>query len=71
MMLQRIMKNVIEESNTEQLTEMYYEFVKANSLRAAQGIGTDETLSEMVAEVVAEMNNRMSGGQDTQLPPAT
>ena len=69
-MLQRIMKNVIEESNTEQLTEMYYEFVKANSLRAAQGIGTDETLSEMVAEVVAEMNNRMSGGQDTQLPPA-
>ena len=70
-MLQRIMKKVIEESNTEQLTEMYYEFVKANSLRAAQGIGTDETLSEMVAEVVAEMNNRMSGGQDTQLPPAT
>ena len=71
-MLQRIMKNVIEESNTEQLTEMYYEFVKANSLRAAQGIGTDETLTEMVAEVVAEMNNRMSGGQDTtQLPPAT
>jgi hypothetical protein len=70
-MLQRIMKNVIEESNTEQLTEMYYEFVKANSLRAAQGIGTDETLSEMVAELVAEMNNRMSGGQDTQLPPAT
>ena len=70
-MLQRIMKNVIEESNTEQLTEMYYEFVRANSLRAAQGIGTDETLSEMVAEVVAEMNNRMSGGQDTQLPPAT
>jgi len=69
-MLQRI-KNVIEESNTEQLTEMYYEFVKANSLRVAQGIGTDETLSEMVAEVVAEMNNRMSGGQDTQLPPAT
>ena len=70
-MLQRIMKNVIEESTTEQLTEMYYEFVKANSLRVAQGIGTDETLSEMVAEVVAEMNNRMSGGQDTQLPPAT
>jgi len=69
-MLQRIMKNVIEESTTEQLTEMYYEFVKANSLRAAQGIGTDETLSEMVAEVVAEMNNRMSGGRDTQLPPA-
>ena len=69
-MLQRIMKNVIEESTTEQLTEMYYEFVKANSLRAAQGIGTDKILSEMVAEVVAEMNDRTSGGQDTQLPPA-
>jgi len=69
-MLQKIMKNVIKESTTEQLTEMYYEFVKANSLRAAQGIGPDETLSEMVAEIVAEMNNRMSGGRDTQLPPA-
>ena len=68
-MLQRIMKNVIEESTTEQLTEMYYDFVKANSLRTAQGIGTDEILSEMVAEIVAEMNGRMSGGQDTQLPP--
>ena len=69
-MLQKIMKNVIEESTTEQLTEMYYEFVKANSLRAAQGIGADETLSEIVVEVVAEMNDRTSGGQDLQLPPA-
>ena len=70
-MLQRIMKNVIKESTTEQLTEMYYGFVKANSLRATQGMGADETLSEMIAEVAAEMNARMgSDGQDLQLPGA-
>jgi biotin carboxylase len=65
-----MMKNVIKESTTQQLTEMYYELVQAISLRAAQGMGTDELLSETVAEVVAEMNARMSGGRDLQLPPA-
>jgi hypothetical protein len=69
-MLQRIVKNVIKESKTEQLNEMYYKFMKANSLRAAQEIGTDETLNEMIAEVVAEINARMGGSQDLQLPPA-
>jgi hypothetical protein len=68
-MLQRITKNVIKESTTGQLTEMYYELMKAISLRSAQGIGTDEALSEMVAQVVAEMNERKSS-RDLQLPPA-
>ena len=69
-MLQRITKNVIEVSTTEQLIELYYELVKAMSLRAAQGMGTDETLSETVAKVVAELNARINGGQDLRLPPA-
>jgi hypothetical protein len=69
-MLQRILKNVIKESTTEQLIEMYYEFVKTNSLRAAQEIGMDETLSRIIVEVAAEMNARMGGSEDLQLPPA-
>jgi hypothetical protein len=69
-MLQRITKNVIEESTPAQLTEMYYGLVKALSLRSVQGIDTDEALSEMVAEVVAKMNTYTSGGRDSQLPPA-
>ena len=69
-MLQRITKNIIEESTPEQLTEMYYGLVKALSLRSAQGMGTDEVLSEMVAEVVAKMNTYTGGGRESQLPPA-
>jgi hypothetical protein len=49
---------------------MYYELVKALSLRSAQGIGTDEALSEMVAEVVTKMNAHTGGGRESQLPPA-
>lgn len=69
-MLQRMMKNVIKESSTQQLTEMYYELVQATSLRAAQGMGTDELLSDTVAEIVAEMNARRGGSRDLRLPPA-
>ena len=60
-MLQRIMKTVIKGSTNEQLTEMYYETVKDISLRSAQGMGTDETLNELIGEVVAEMNARRVG----------
>jgi hypothetical protein len=70
-MLQRITKNTIKESTPEQLTEMYYELVRALSMRSAQGVGPDEELSKTVAEVVGEMNARQGGGaQDLQLPPA-
>jgi hypothetical protein len=70
-MLQRITKNTIKESTPEQLTEMYYELVRAISMRSAQGMGSDEQLSETVAEVVGEINARQGGGtQDLQLPPA-
>ena len=49
---------------------MYYRLVKAISLRSAQEMGTDEALSEMVAEVVAKMNTYTSGVRESQLPPA-
>jgi len=68
-MAHKIMKSVITESTTGQLTEMYYELLKAISLRSAQGMGTNEMLSETVAEVVTEINDRKSV-QDLQLPPA-
>ena len=60
-MLRRITANVIEESTPEQLTEMYYELVKALSLRSSQGMGTDEALSEMLAQVVVKMNTYTGG----------
>jgi hypothetical protein len=69
-MLQRITKDVIEESTPAQLTEMYYGLVKAISLRSAQGMGTDEALSEMITEVVATMNTYTGGGRESQVPPA-
>ena len=70
-MLQNITKNVIEESTPAQLTEMYYGLVKALSLRSAQGMGTDEVLSEMVAEVVAKMNTYTYGSaRASHQPPA-
>ena len=69
-MLQRIMKTVIKGSTNEQLTEMYYEIVKDISLRSAQGMGTDETLNELIGEVVAEMSTRVGGRQGLHLPPA-
>jgi hypothetical protein len=69
-MLQRIMKTVIKGSTNEQLTEMYYEIVKDISLRSAQGMGADETLNELIGEVLAEMSTRTGGGQGLHLPPA-
>jgi hypothetical protein len=60
-MLDAAAKSVIKESTTGQLTEMYYRLVGANSLRSAQGVGKDQVLGEMVAEVVAEMNARKFG----------
>ena len=60
-MLDPVVKSVIKESTTGQLTEMYYRLVGANSLRSVQGVGKDQVLAEMVAEVVAEMNARKVG----------
>ena len=67
-MLQGSTKNLIKNSTPAQLIEMYYGLVQTLSLRSAQG--TEEALSEMVAEIVAEMNNRAGAGRESQLPPA-
>ena len=60
-MLDAVAIGVIRKSTTGQLTEMYYRLVGVNSLRSAQGVGKDQVLAEMVAEVVAEMNARKVG----------
>jgi hypothetical protein len=61
-MLDAAAKSAIKESTTGQLTEMYYRLVGVKSLRSAQGVGEDQVLAEMVAEVVAEVNARKVGG---------
>ncbi len=58
----RVIESLIKENTTEQLDETFDELIKAISLRSVQGMGTDEALSEMLATVAAERNNRPSGG---------
>ena len=57
-MFQGITKTIMGENTTEQLDKVLHELIEALSLRTAQGLGTDQALSEMVAEIVAEMNAR-------------
>lgn len=54
----RIIESLIKGSTTEQLDETFEELMKAISLRSTQGMGTDEALSEMLAALTAERNNR-------------
>ena len=69
-MLRKIFESVFREDRTEQLDETFDGIARAISLRSAQGMGTDEALSEMLAEVVAKMNTYTGGGRESQLPPA-
>jgi hypothetical protein len=55
-MLQKIIQNVIREHTSEQLDETFDGIARAISLRSAQGIGTDEALSEMLAAITTERN---------------
>ena len=57
-MLRSIIESVIKENTTEQLDETFDELARAISLRSAQGMGTDQTLSEMLAAVTSERNTR-------------
>ncbi len=57
-MLRNIIESVIKESTTEQLDETFDELARVISLRSAQGMGTDQSLSEMLAAVAAERNTR-------------
>ena len=60
-MLNVFTKRAIKQSTTAQLTEMYYEIMRAISLHSAHGTATDQGLEEMVAEVVGEMKARKVG----------
>ena len=57
-MLRNIIESVIKENTTEQLDETLDGLARAISLRSAQGMGTDQTLSEMLAAVTTERNTR-------------
>ena len=61
-MLQKIIESVIRQDTTEQLDETFDGIARAISLRSAQGLGTDETLSQMLAEITAERNTRPVSG---------
>jgi hypothetical protein len=61
-MLEQIIHSVIREDTTEQLDKSFDEIARAVSLRSAQGLGTDESLNEMLAAITAERNTRPSGG---------
>jgi hypothetical protein len=57
-MLRQIIESVVREDTTEQLDSTFEEIARAISLRSAQGLGTDESLNEMLAEITAERNTR-------------
>ena len=57
-MLQQIIESVIREDTTEQLDSTFEGIARAISLRSAQGLGMDESLNEMLAEITAERNTR-------------
>ena len=59
-MLRKIFESVVREDTTEQLDETFDGIARAISLRSAQVIGTDETLSEMLAAVMTERNTRQT-----------
>ncbi len=57
-MLNQIIQSVIREDTTKQLDSSFEDMARAISLRSAQGLGTDETLSEMLAAITVERNTR-------------
>jgi hypothetical protein len=57
-MIRNIIESVIKENTTEQLDETFDGLARAISLRSAQGMGTDQALSEMLAAVTTERNTR-------------
>ena len=61
-MLQKIIQSVIKQDTTEQLDNSFDGIAGAISLRSLQGLGTDDTLSKMLAQITAERNNRPATG---------
>ena len=61
-MLHKLIQSIIKQHTTEQLDNTFDGIVGAISLRSAQGLGTDDTLSEMLAQITVERNNRPASG---------
>ena len=61
-MLHKLIQSIIKQDTTEQLDNSFDGIVEAISLRSAQGLGTDDTLSEMLAQITVERNNRPPSG---------
>ena len=59
-MLTQIFQSVIREDITEQLNSSFEDIARAISLRSAQGLGTDESLNEMLAAITAERSTSPS-----------
>jgi len=57
-MLKQIIESILRADTTEQLDSAYDGISRAISLRSAQGLGTDESLNEMLASITAERNTR-------------
>jgi hypothetical protein len=54
-MLTADMKRIIRDSPTGQLTHMYYELLKVNSLRLSEALTMDQLAAEIIAEGIAEV----------------
>lgn len=54
-MLTADMKRIIRDSPTGQLTDMYYELLKVNSLRLSQELRMDQLAAEIITEGIAEV----------------
>jgi transcriptional regulatory protein LevR len=59
-MIDQIIQSVIRQDTTEQLDRSFDEIARAISLRSVQGLGTDESLDEMLAAITTERNIRPS-----------
>lgn len=59
-MINQIIQSVIREDTTEQLNSSFDDIARAISLRSVQGLGTDESLNEMLAAITTERNTRPS-----------
>ncbi len=57
-MLDEITRNTIGEGMTQQPHMLFDGLVKAMSLRSVQALAADQSLNEVVDEIVAEMSSR-------------
>ncbi len=59
-MLNQIIQSVLRENTTEQLNSSFDDITRAISLRSVQGLGTDESLNEMLSAITTERSTRPS-----------